>query len=110
MAIFIALKISKIMGDIFEVFMVVLFGLSWPLNIIKSIKSRTAKGRSYFFVICVMIGYLCGIISKILNDNISYVFIFYCLNLAMVTVDLGFLLRNIKLDKLAYQDEKVIYN
>ena len=80
--------------------MVVLFGLSWPLNIIKSIKAKTAKGRSIFFVICVMIGYVCGIISKILNDNITYVFIFYCLNLVMVGVDLGFCIRNMKLDKM----------
>ncbi|HRT69603.1 MAG TPA: hypothetical protein P5173_05255 [Bacilli bacterium] len=87
------------MAELFEVFMVVLFGLSWPLNIIKSIKSRTAKGRSIFFVICVMIGYLCGIISKILSGTITYVFIFYCLNLVMVGIDLAFLLRNIKLDK-----------
>ena len=87
------------MAELFEVFMVVLFGLSWPLNIIKSIKSRTAKGRSIFFVICVIIGYLCGIISKILSGTITYVFIFYCLNLVMVGIDLAFLLRNIKLDK-----------
>ena len=46
-----------------------------------------------------MIGYLCGIISKILSDTITYVFIFYCLNLVMVGIDLAFLLRNIKLDK-----------
>jgi hypothetical protein len=91
------------MAELFEVFMVVLFGLSWPLNIIKSIKSRTAKGRSIFFVICVMIGYLCGIISKILSGTITYVFIFYCLNLVMVGIDLAFLLRNIKLDKSLVQ-------
>ncbi|MDD2493000.1 MAG: hypothetical protein PHD85_03870 [Bacilli bacterium] len=88
------------MAEIFEVFMVVLFGLSWPLNIIKSIKSRTAKGRSIFFVICIMVGYLCGIVSKIFADKITYVFIFYCINLVMVGVDLGFLLRNIKLDQM----------
>jgi hypothetical protein len=91
------------MAELFEVFMVVLFGLSWPLNIIKSIKSRTAKGRSIFFVICVMIGYLCGITSKILSGTITYVFIFYCLNLVMVGIDLAFLLRNIKLDKSLVQ-------
>ena len=94
------------MAELFEVFMVVLFGVSWPLNIMKSIKSRTAKGRSIFFVICIMVGYLCGIVSKILSDTITYVFIFYCLNLVMVGVDLGFCIRNMKWDKM----ESMKYN
>lgn len=87
------------MGEILEAVMVVLFGVSWPINIIKSVKSRTAKGRSPWFLICIMLGYLAGIASKIVNNNITYVFIFYVINLVMVIIDFCFVLRNIKLDK-----------
>ena len=43
-----------------EIAMLVLFGLSWPFNIAKSYKSRTTKGKSLIFEICVIIGYLFG--------------------------------------------------
>ena len=37
---------------VFEILMLVCFGLSWPFNIAKSWKSRTAKGKSLIFEIC----------------------------------------------------------
>ena len=32
------------MAQVFEMCMLILFGLSWPFNIAKSLRSRTAKG------------------------------------------------------------------
>ena len=43
-----------------EIAMLVLFGVSWPFNIAKSYKSRTAKGKSVIFEFIVIIGYLFG--------------------------------------------------
>ena len=37
------------MAEFFEVMMLVCFGLSWPFNIAKSLRSRTAKGKSMLF-------------------------------------------------------------
>ena len=37
------------MAQVFEVIMLVCFGLSWPFNIAKSLRSRTAKGKSLWF-------------------------------------------------------------
>ena len=38
------------MAEILEVIMIVSFGASWPLNVIKSYKARTTKGKSLAFI------------------------------------------------------------
>lgn len=48
------------MAHLFETIMLVCFGVSWPFNIYKSLRSRTAKGKSLQFEILVVIGYLFG--------------------------------------------------
>ena len=87
------------MSQFLEAVMVVLFGISWPLNIMKSVKSRTAKGKSLPFLIFIWVGYIAGIASKLVSGTITYVFAFYVLNLVMVSVDLCLYFRNVKLDK-----------
>ena len=73
------------MALLFEAFMVVLFGISWPLNIAKSLRSKTAKGKSLPFLCFIWAGYICGVISKLVADTpLNYVFAFYILNLVMV--------------------------
>ena len=37
------------MNEIFEAAMVLCFGASWPLNLWKSVKSKTARGKSLLF-------------------------------------------------------------
>lgn len=34
--------------ELFEILMLVSFGASWPFNVIKSYRVRTAKGKSCF--------------------------------------------------------------
>ena len=89
------------MTQIFEVLMLVCFGLSWPFNISKSWKSRTAKGKSLLFEICVVVGYLCGIAGKFVTGNITYVLVVYVLDAVMVTIDIILTLRNMALDRMA---------
>ena len=84
--------------SIFEIGMLAGFGLAWPSNIYKSLKSRTAAGRSVVFLIAIQFGYICGIIHKLLYSN-DLVLYMYILNLCMVTVDLCLCLRNKKLDR-----------
>ncbi|MBR3802318.1 MAG: hypothetical protein IKK37_02585 [Clostridia bacterium] len=94
------------MAEIAEVIMVVCFGASWPFNVIKSYKARTAKGKSPVFLCLIIIGYVAGIASKFLNEAYMasinekwYVLFFYFLNLFMVSVDLVLYFRNRTLDK-----------
>ena len=89
------------MAQFLEVMMLVCFGLSWPFNIMKSWKSRTAKGKSLLFECCVIIGYCCGLAGKIIGGNITYVVAVYVLDILMVSVDLLLTIRNISLDKAA---------
>ena len=89
------------MAQFLEVMMLVCFGLSWPFNIMKSWKSRAAKGKSLLFECCVIIGYCCGLAGKIIGGNITYVVAVYVLDILMVSVDLLLTIRNIFLDKAA---------
>jgi len=87
------------MSQLFEAFMVICFGISWPLSIMKSYKSRTTKGKSIFFILFILAGYGFGIVSKLLGTHITYVFVFYVLNFIMVFIDVCLYVRNSKLDK-----------
>lgn len=87
------------MVHILESGMLVCFGLSWPFNIAKSIRSRTAKGKSVIFEILVIIGYLFGLVGKFITGDISYVVAFYIADILMVSTDLILTLRNRRLDR-----------
>lgn len=94
------------MADIFEVMMVVCFGVSWPLNIIKLWRSRTTKGTSVLFYYFIAIGYLFGLGSKAakLSAGIAtpgYVWFFYVLNTLMVITGIVIYYRNAALVRRA---------
>ncbi len=94
------------MSQFLEIAMLVLFGCSWPFNIAKSIRSRTAKGRSAVFMYLIMLGYICGIASKFVGGNVTYVVAFYVLDLVLVSIDCCLYWRNRRLDAQAEADEK----
>lgn len=87
------------MGAIFETIMLICFGLSWPLNVIKAYKAKTAKGTSLPFILLIITGYIAGITAKIVTDQINYVLIVYLLNLAIVSMNVVVYFRNVALDK-----------
>ncbi len=84
--------------SIFEIGMLLCFGLAWPTNIYKSLKSRTAAGRSLTFQWAILFGYICGITHKILYSN-DIVLYLYILNFIMVSIDTGLYFRNRRLDR-----------
>lgn len=85
--------------EIFEAVMVICFGLSWPMSVYKSWTSRTARGKSLTFELFILLGYLSGIVGKLVSGSITYVFAFYILNTVMVTADILLYIRNARLDK-----------
>ena len=91
------------MGSILETIMLVCFGFSWPLNVIKAYKAKTAKGTSLPFVLLIITGYIAGISAKIISGQINYVLIAYILNLAIVSLNLIVYFRNVSLDKKRLQ-------
>ena len=101
------------MPELLEIIMIVSFGISWPLNVIKSYRSRTTKGKSLAFLLLIFFGYISGIASKLVNSdymaNITqkwYVLFFYVLNLIMVGTDLCLYMRNYRIDKQKEQKIK----
>ena len=93
------------MAQVFEVLMLLCFGASWPFNISKSLKSRTAKGKSVGFELCIIVGYLCGLAGKFIAGNITYVVVVYILDILMVSFDLILTLRNKVYDRRAEKKE-----
>lgn len=78
--------------------MLICFGFSWPLNVIKAVKARSAKNMSLPFIMLIITGYIAGITAKLMSHQISYVLAAYFLNLAIVLVNLGVYFRNRRLD------------
>mgnify|MGYP005761572867 CR=1 FL=1 len=87
--------------DLLEALTILCFGLSWPISIRKSLISRTAKGKSLFFEFFIWIGYIFGIIAKLVDDTLSYTLFFYCLNICMVGTCVVFYFINARRDRLA---------
>ena len=103
----------ELITDLFEALTIFCFGLSWPISIRKSWISRTAKGKSLFFEIFLLIGYAIGIARKIIQVSamgssgfIFYLsFFFYVLNFIEISIDVALYFRNTKLDKLAEESK-----
>lgn len=93
------------LADIFETIMILSFGISWPLSIMRSYKSRSTKGKSIMFSIFIAIGYLCGITSKIMSGTHNLAFYFYFPNIIMVTTDICLYFRNRKIEKSEAQKQ-----
>lgn len=91
------------MGSILETVMLVCFGFSWPLNVIKAYRAKTAKGTSLPFILLIIAGYIAGISAKLITGQINYVLIAYILNLAIVSLNVVVYFRNVSLDKKRLQ-------
>lgn len=92
------------MSSILETVMLVCFGLSWPLNMVKAYKARTAKGTSLLFLLLIITGYIGGISAKMISGNINYVFAVYIVNLVIVLLNLAVYVRNTSLDRNAEKE------
>lgn len=85
--------------SVFEIGMLLCFGIAWPTSIIKSYKSQSNKGKSILFLLVVLIGYISGITHKLLYSN-DIVLILYIFNFLLVFTDICLFIRNRKLENL----------
>ena len=93
------------MDAIFETIMLICFGLSWPINVVKAYKAGTTKGTSLPFILLIITGYFAGITAKIVNGQFNYVFIVYIINLLIVMLNVIVYFRNYHLDKKTNEKE-----
>lgn len=91
--------------EILETIMLICFGFSWPMSVIKNIKARTAKSMSLPFILLILFGYIAGIASKIISGNYTYVLIVYFLNIASVAANLIVYFINLNRDR---KNEKLL--
>ena len=104
-----------ILIDLFEALTIFCFGLSWPISIRKSLISRTAKGKSLFFEVFLLVGYAFGIARKFIQvfamGSSGFIFFlsffFYVLNFIEISIDVALYFRNTKLDKLRDAGQEV---
>lgn len=78
--------------------MIVSFGCSWPLSIIRSYRSRSTRGKSPYFSFFILFGYACGLAAKIMTRTFNLAFWFYIPNIIMVAVDTMLWFRNRRIE------------
>ena len=76
------------MSEILESIMLICFGISWPLSVVKNFRARTARNMSLPFILMIIAGYIAGITAKICSHNYSYVLVIYAVNLLAVSTNL----------------------
>ncbi len=80
-------------GQIFEAGMLICFGISWPIDILKTVRVRRTEGKSLAFMAIIAIGYCSGIVAKFHRaaengSRLEAVIWLYAINLLLVIVDL----------------------
>lgn len=96
----------KLISEILEMIMIISFGVSWPISILRSLRARSAKGKSLLFMFFICLGYFCGIAAKTIKGDFNIAYFFYYLNVTMVMIDVALYFRNRKLDREAAEAEK----
>ncbi len=74
--------------SIFEALMLLCFGISWPISVAKSIRTKVVSGKSPLFMAIVCFGYFCGIVHKV-QYSFDLITILYAVNMILVAVDLS---------------------
>ena len=80
--------------SVFEIIMLVCFGVSWPVSIVKALRTKVVRGKSAFFLSLILVGYAAGIVHKYRyaseGDPVIYL---YALNFLLVALDLALYVR-----------------
>lgn len=87
--------------NVFEALMMICFGVSWPVAILKTWQSKNPAGKSLMFSVIIELGYFCGIINKFYN-GVDWVVWLYIINTIMVGIDMILVLY------YRYQNRKLI--
>ncbi len=78
--------------SMFEAGMIICFGVSWPVAIRKTLKTKSVHGKSRMFLFLVLGGYGLGILHKIFF-SLDFVLLLYLFNFTMVLIEIGLCFR-----------------
>ena len=73
--------------SIWEVLFLLCFAVSWPVSIAKSLRTKVVIGKSPLFMSLVILGYIFGIIHKVLYSRDIVIFLYF-FNALLVATDL----------------------
>ncbi|MDR2438648.1 MAG: hypothetical protein LBE12_04655 [Planctomycetaceae bacterium] len=71
----------------FEIGMMVCFGVSWPLSILKLWQTKRSDGKSLTFGSIVLLAYVFGVLHK-WYYNYDLVILLYMFNMLMIMIDI----------------------
>ena len=71
----------------YEILMLICFGVSWPIAVLKTYKTKSVKGKSFLFLFLILLGYVFGIIHKVIY-SLDYVIWLYIINGVLVLADM----------------------
>ena len=94
------------MAEILEGIMLLCFGLSWPVSLVKNLRAKSARSTSLAFMCLILFGYTAGITAKAMTVGTNYVFFVYLFNIAMVIANLAVTLRNRRREHRTQQEER----
>jgi len=91
--------LAQIMSaQFFEGAMLICFGVSWPVAILKTLRTRRTEGKSLAFLALIFVGYLSGTAAKFVRaagawQTLEAVTALYALNAILVAADILLFLR-----------------
>lgn len=95
------------MSNLLESCMLLCFGISWPISLMKNIKAHSAKNMSLHFILLIFAGYIAGISAKLISHTINYVLAIYLLNVVVVSLNIFVYFKNKKEDeKMEKRDQE----
>ncbi len=76
------------MSEFLSAVMLICFGFSWPVNLVKNIKQRSARSMNLWFLLLIFTGYVAGILSRVTSSMYGYVFAIYIINILVVSANI----------------------
>jgi len=88
-----------VVAEVCEGAMLVAFGFAWPVDIIRTLRTRRVAGKSTVFMALVLAGYLAGMAAKFVRARAAgHVFpeavtALYALNAVLIAADIAVTVR-----------------
>ena len=85
---------ALLVGQVLEAGMLICFGVSWPVDILKTLRTRRTEGKSLLFMALVLGGYVLGFGAKMsraawAGEMPEWISVLYVFNAVSITVDIA---------------------
>ena len=89
---------AALVGQVLEAGMLVAFGVSWPVDVMKTLRTRRTEGKSLAFMSLVFVGYVLGMSGKLARatspgEAVEWITALYVFNAVIIAVDIAVTVR-----------------